>query len=73
MPHSDEKHGKALKLWTPGTCNWINEQVDFKSWTEEPGSVLWLNGIRKSALCHVKIADLTNIFNAAGSGKTILM
>lgn len=50
VPKSDEKHAKASKLWTQGTCNWLFENIDFISWVEGQESLLWLNGIRKSSL-----------------------
>ena len=50
MPKSDEKHAKALKLWTQGTGNWLVQHPDFICWAEGDDSLLWLNGIRESRL-----------------------
>lgn len=70
VPNSDESHEKALKLWTPGTGDWLFEHADFVSWAEGPQIALWLKGIRK---CGQQLL-LTLVYQTtAGSGKTILM
>ena len=58
VPKSDENHEKALKLWAPGTGEWLIEHANFISWVEGPHSLLWLNGIRKFFSAQVSATGL---------------
>lgn len=45
-----EKHRNAKSLRHPNTVLWFFDTPELKKWTEEPGSAIWLYGIRKHLL-----------------------
>jgi hypothetical protein len=57
-PDPSNTHNRLQEEHHEGTGNWFFQGKEFKTWRDEPGSMLWIRGIRKPHISPSQISHL---------------
>ncbi|KIY69978.1 hypothetical protein CYLTODRAFT_488459 [Cylindrobasidium torrendii FP15055 ss-10] len=63
---------KVAQRRQPGTCQWVYESAEFRSWRESSGSLLWLHGIAGSGKSVISSAVVKHLLQERAPDEVVL-